>query len=138
MKFSLKFKTGKQKKVSHVTLEQSSAPEYTNPMREWTIGLGVAILLLVVGGVAIGFDFYKQFGAPSKPTSLEQKASEYNDAGVRFYANEYREREQAFGALREKRPQTVVTQPVVTEEDSSETSQDETIPEATSELELGQ
>ncbi len=124
MKFSLKLP--KRKKQSQVVIGQGSAPLYTNPVREWTIGLGVALLCLIGGVVGIAFDFRTQFGATSEEAAYEQKASTYQANEILFYAQQYTDRENAFNVLRkngkgevvsETRTEVAVPEAVVSEEE---------------------
>jgi type II secretory pathway component PulC len=84
---------------------------FMHPVREWFLGVGVCISILIIGGAYIAYDFYAQFDASGTPVVTEEQGVIYREDEVREYAKLYTERDQAFQTLRAKR--VVNTQPVV-------------------------
>lgn len=74
---------------------------YMNPMRDWTLGLSIAVLVLLGGFSYFAFEFYVQFGIPEADVVGEKTAVSYNEKEVRFYAKQYETKEAVFNQLRQ-------------------------------------
>lgn len=74
--------------------------EFVNPLRDWTIGLFVAVCIFLGGVGAIGLDFYLQFGAPNEAVPVEEQTVVYREREVVQYAEEYNKKETRFKELR--------------------------------------
>ncbi len=99
----LKFKKSKNGKAFFLTLWRNGVHDYINPVRDWTIGLAVAILVFLCGVAYISFDFYTQFGAPKDTVYVESQSVGYRDVEVKKYAEQYIEKERVFNELRKDR-----------------------------------
>jgi hypothetical protein len=95
--FITKFRTN-AKKVSH-----HHKSEDMNPLRDWAIGLSVAVLVFIGGISFIGYDFYSQFGSAGEEAAIEAQPVTYRDKEVRAYAEHYTEVENTFNKLRSNR-----------------------------------
>ncbi len=118
--------------------------DYTNPVRDWTLGLFFAVTLFFAGVVYIALDFYEQFGTSKEALVTEGKSEVYREKEVRMFAEIYSQKEQVFMELRgEKKPDPeplvvappeVVPAPISVEEALETLPTDLPLPEA----ELGQ
>lgn len=111
---------------------------YMNPMRDWALGLCVAILFFLVGAAYIAFDFYDQLGGIA--TIEVEDAPQpivYRDKEIIFYADMYSKKELRFNTLRGEAPVVAplatTTEDVVTDEeegDGEESSDEVAAPSA--------
>lgn len=106
MKFGLKTHTGKK----HLALVgESGSSNHLHPLRDWSVGLGLAVLVFIGGVTYIGYDFYAQFIIEAKEVSAESLIH-YHSEKVRMQAEEYDKREQKFNELRGGRKVEVVVE----------------------------
>lgn len=98
MKFNLHMKRDAHKPSFHLWKDGTST--YMNPARDWTIGIGIAIVGLVLGLGLVGFDFYAQYHAPGVTVPVQSNGNLYNEKTVREYAKLYDDREAEFKRLR--------------------------------------
>lgn len=97
MKFNLHIHTGGGRLSSH---HKRSTWEYMNPVRDWTVGLGLGAMLFVAGVSFIVLDFYNQFGVTAPEAVLSEQPITYREKEVKLYAEQYAEKERRFNALR--------------------------------------
>jgi hypothetical protein len=122
MKFGLKIHTGKK----HLALVgESGSSNHLHSLRDWSVGLGFAVLVFIGGVTYIGYDFYAQFIIEAKEVSAESLIH-YHPEKVRMQAEEYNKREQKFNELRGGRKAEVVVVEERAGDVSSETG--ETVP----------
>ncbi len=74
--------------------------DYTNAVRDWTLGLFIAVLLFFIGVLFIALDFYSQFGVVAEFTAQDTKTETYRDKEVKMFAEEYSEKQKTFNELR--------------------------------------
>ena len=139
MKINIK-KFRKAKKLFSKVFKKGSSPsELINPIREWIIGLSVAVVVFSSGIAFTAFDFYTQLVSQTEIV-IDEKPLVYRQNEVKFYAEFYDEKEQAFEALRLYKeyvpsqtevdvPENVDADSIVTESDIGEAPKDETLAE---------
>jgi hypothetical protein len=113
-------KTAKRKRV-----------ELIHPLRDWSIGLAIAVFGFFGGVTAIAIDFYFQLVSPITP-EVEEKPLVYKEEEVVRYASQYNERAQIFNEHRSTQIYIPIVEEVATttEEDSEkETLAEEDIDE---------
>lgn len=116
----------KKSKKKEVTL--------TNPLRDWSIGLILAVVLFISGVLVIVFDFYFQFVSPEIP-EVTEKPLIYRENEVREYANLYNEKAKEFKALRNAQvyipptAQSTTTEEELLEKEASLTENEEVLEE---------
>jgi hypothetical protein len=72
--------------------------EYINPVREWLVGLMIAMIAFVSGIIFIALDFYEQLEASPDDVAVEH--FNYKETDVKYYADQYRQKEQIFNKMR--------------------------------------
>lgn len=112
----MKFDLSNFKKKKHLTLiGVSGSSSRLHSLRDWAIGLALAVVLFLGGVSYIAFDFYTQFGVEKEQVSGGTPL-QYNANKVHMYAEKYNEKERAYEGVRSApRAKT----PVVIEEDES-------------------
>ena len=78
--------------------------EIINPLRDWSIGLGIATLIFFLGIAATAFDFYSQFYITPYDSNLSEEPLVYRANEVKIYAEIYDEKEKTFNQLRLDKP----------------------------------
>ena len=128
----LAFKKSKNGKAFFINLWRSGLHDYVNPLRDWTVMLAAATLVLVSAITYIAFDFYIQFAAPPKAVEIESQSLGYRDVEVERYADLYTEKERIFNELRKNK--VYIPEPVIEEVASSTLTESEAQPLAEIEL----
>lgn len=98
----MKFTFAKIKDAKSVlsTLKPRGHGDEMNPLRDWAIGLFLAVLMFLAGVAYIAHDFYSQFGQSNTQVVAEAQTVVYRDAEVKSFAEEYATKEKMFNALR--------------------------------------
>lgn len=99
MKYTLeKFKLfGKLRRSTQIPV----AREFINPERDWSIGLGLAVLCFATGVGYIVFDFYMQFEVP-QDMNIDSKGIMYRPQEVEDFAQIFTAKESTFNELRQQ------------------------------------
>ncbi len=107
--------------------KRDTSGDYMNPLRDWTIGLTVAVIFFVGGVSAIIFDFYTQFGVNIGADDGNKKnIPVYSTSEVRTFARQYAEKSDEFEKLRKKSASAVsLKQPFATTTESTPVSTEE-------------
>ena len=123
----MKFNLSNFTKKKHLTLiGVSDSSSRLHSLRDWAIGLALAVVLFIGGVSYIAFDFYTQFGV-EKEQVTGGTPLQYNANKVHMYAEKYNEKERAYEGVRsaprvktptaieEDEPVVVETQPTADE-----------------------
>ena len=123
----MKFNLSNFTKKKHLTLiGVSGSSSRLHSLRDWAIGLALAVVLFIGGVSYIAFDFYTQFGV-EKEQVTGGTPLQYNANKVHMYAEKYNEKERAYEGVRsaprvktptaieEDEPVVVETQPTADE-----------------------
>ena len=121
----MKFNLSNFTKKKHLTLiGVSGSSSRLHSLRDWAIGLALAVVLFIGGVSYIAFDFYTQFGV-EKEQVTGGTPLQYNANKVHMYAEKYNEKERAYKGVRSvprvKTPTAIEEdEPVVVETQSTE------------------
>ncbi len=96
----LGFKSLKKVKSPFAKRKREAAGDYMNPLRDWTIGLGIASVLFIVGIGFIFYDFKRQFSEGFELDAQESEIPRYSAGVVREFARVYTDRQTRFEQLR--------------------------------------
>jgi hypothetical protein len=94
MKWSLK--KGKHPRLPFGGASRASI----HPVRDWLVGLSVAMLVFLGGAAAIAYDFRIQFVLPPEATESTAVTMKYSERDVRHYAERFEARDVEFAKLR--------------------------------------
>jgi hypothetical protein len=94
MKWSLK----KQKRAS--TTHSHAGRKGMHPMRDWMIGLGVAVIVFAGAVTLIAHDFRVQFILPPELNATTTVEVKYSESDVEWYAKRFNEKDAHFNSLR--------------------------------------
>jgi hypothetical protein len=108
MKFNLIAR--KSKKQTPFSVSRRSTIGYMKPLRDWTVGLAVAVVTFLSGVSFITYDFYRQSGVPTQEVTAEYEPVVYQEKEVIRFSEMYEEKERAFNTLRERR--VYITEPL--------------------------
>jgi|GEM_PF-2498073 len=96
----MKFNLSNFTKKKHLTLiGVSGSSSRLHSLRDWAIGLALAVVLFLGGVSYIAFDFYTQFGV-EKEQVTGGTPLQYNASKVHMYAEKYNEKERAYEGVR--------------------------------------
>jgi|CXWL01.1.fsa_nt_gi hypothetical protein len=110
---------------------------FLHQSREWIHGLVFSMLLLGIGIFFVGFDFYNHFYAVKESVEVPVQTLEYDEKGVRVYAEKYDAKERAFTTLRKSRQAVTPPLPVIVPTPEATTTESINVPPL-ADVELGQ
>ena len=106
----MKFQLTALKKKKHLALVgESGTSNRLHSLRDWSIGLALAVLVFLGGVSYIAYDFYTQFITQTGDT-FDESSIQYHPEKVRRYAEEYKRKEEAFSELNTMRSEGGVTE----------------------------
>ncbi len=95
----LHFKKSKTGRAFLINLWRSGVHDYVNPVRDWTVILGLATVTFLCGVLYTAYDFYTQFGAQNNSVSVPSVTPTYRDTEVRDLATFYASKETEYRTL---------------------------------------
>jgi len=116
------------KMARHLTKQKPKISRHTmfHPEREWTIGLGTAVVLFVAVALYTASLFLEQSKNIDRTVFVERTKTNYDQKLIQDVLEQYEAREKEFEALRANRSNKVIVAPSETEDETlAEEGQDE-------------